>query len=212
MMIQQQCPRCHNTTFHFDRQKHAIVCDICGTKQNQIASENEQLEYDKNRQKAIAFIRSGDYNSAKPFLDKMRQQMPDDSDIYYLHLMGLTDCCKDYYINNNNNAIALAQEYWNTFDRLGGDKTAFLRYMNLRKEKLYNDEEAKISQYTKIMVISIIIILISCILCLMNLYVFLAGIAVAIFAIFKKRCFQELWSAKKKQKIIREAESPFFKM
>lgn len=129
------CSQCHNTTFHFDRAKHAIVCDVCGWEKNSSERASEMLVYDQYKQKAIAFVKARDYASAKPFLEKMRNIRPDDSDIYYLHLMGLTDCCQNLLLEPSDTQIySHVQDYWNTFCLLKGDKRIFLSYFERRKQ------------------------------------------------------------------------------
>lgn len=207
-MSESMCPQCHNTSFRFDANRHAIVCTVCGSPRNSIDNASEMLEYDRNRQKAIAFVKTNDYSSALPFLERMRQAHPDDPDIYYLHIMGLTNCCKNYHLSYND--CKSAQKYWCAFEQLGGDKTVFIRYMHNRKKELLDTEETQIAKSTRIIIIALIAIIVSSIFCLMKLYVFFIGIAGGIFAIIKKRCFQKIWSAKKKQKSIQNAETPFF--
>ena len=130
------CSQCHNTTFHFDRAKHAIVCDVCGWEKNSSERASEMLVYDQYRQKAIAFVKARDYASAKPFLEKMRNIRPDDSDIYYLHLMGLTDCCQNLLLELSDTQVySHVQDYWNTFCFLNGDKRIFLSYFERRKQQ-----------------------------------------------------------------------------
>lgn len=134
-MPAEVCSQCHNTTFHFDRAKHAIVCDVCGWEKNSSERASEMLVYDQYRQKAIAFVKARDYASAKPFLEKMRNMRPDDSDIYYLHLMGLTDCCQNLLLEPSDTQVySHVQDYWNTFCCLNGDKRIFLSYFERRKQ------------------------------------------------------------------------------
>ena len=136
------CSQCHNTTFHFDRAKHAIVCDVCGWEKNSSERASEMLVYDQYRQKAIAFVKARDYASAKPFLEKMWNMRPDDSDIYYLHLMGLTDCCQNLLLEPSDTQIySYVQDYWNTFCLLKGDKRIFLMYFNKREHEYKKKRE-----------------------------------------------------------------------
>ena len=137
------CSQCHNTTFHFDRAKHAIVCDVCGWEKNSSERASEMLVYDQYRQKAIAFVKARDYASAKPFLEKMRNIRPDDSDIYYLHLMGLTDCCQNLLLDpSDTQAYSHVQDHWNTFCCLNGDKRIFLTYFNKREYEYKKKRES----------------------------------------------------------------------
>lgn len=135
-MPAEVCSQCHNTTFHFDRAKHAIVCDVCGWEKNSSERASDMLVYDQYRQKAIAFVKAQDYASAKPFLEKMRNMKPDDSDIYYLHLMGLTDCCQNLLLEpSDTQTYSHVQDYWNTFCSLNGDQRVFLQYFKQRKQE-----------------------------------------------------------------------------
>lgn len=141
-MPDQICPQCHNTILYFDQDKHSITCEVCGWDQNHSERVNEMFAYDQHRQKAIAFIKARDYNSAKPFLEKMRNTKPDDSDIYYLHLMGLTECCQNLLLNpGDSNRYALVKNYWSTFCYLQGDQSRFLQYFKRREaeaKRLYD--------------------------------------------------------------------------
>ena len=207
----RQCPVCHNTNtqlFHLDHRKHAIVCDICGSTQNSSDSLGEQLQYDLDRQKAISFIKGGAYYEAKPLLERMRQQKPDDQAIYYLHLMGLSECGTKYDLNSAD--ASLAQQYLAAFKRLGGDLSIFIRYGNARRQKLLADEEKIVSQNGTILSFALTLILVSAIFCLAEIYIFLLGIAAGVILILWKECVQEIWNAKKREKNIREADTPFF--
>lgn len=132
-----QCQQCHNSTFHFDRRRHAIVCDVCGFPTNSHEQTSELFEYDKNRQKAIAYIKAKDYLSAKPYLERMKSIHPDDADIYYLHLMGLTDCCQNYFLTSPNASILSEIEAnWDKLRSLGGDTRIFTEYRSKRSSLL----------------------------------------------------------------------------
>ena len=146
-MTNQVCSQCHNTTFHFDRTRHAIVCDVCGWEQNNTERAQEMLTYDQYRQKAIAFTKARDYISARPFLDKMRSIHPDDSDIYYLYIMGLTECCQNLLLSPQDKlTYAVVEDYWKTFCSLNGDKHVFLEYFKKRDiavKRMYDKELSK---------------------------------------------------------------------
>ena len=160
-MTTQVCSLCHNTTFHFDRTKHAIVCDVCGWEQNNAERAQEMLTYDQYRQKAIAFTKARDYISARPFLDKMRSIHPDDSDIYYLYIMGLTECCQNLLLNPQDKlTYAVVEDYWKTFCSLDGDKRVFLEYFKKRDaevKKIYDKELSKAAIIALICYVSLFI-------------------------------------------------------
>lgn len=135
-MSVDRCSQCHNTTFHFDRTRHAIVCDVCGWERNSTDRAGEMLTYDQHRQKAIAFVRAQDYVSAMPYLEKMRRMKPDDADIYYLHLMGLTQCCQDLLLEPSDAATYdKVRQYWHTFQSLQGDPSIFRPYFARRQRE-----------------------------------------------------------------------------
>ena len=181
-MTTQVCSQCHNTTFHFDRTRHAIVCDVCGWEQNNTERAQEMLTYDQYRQKAIAFTKARDYISARPFLDKMRSIHPDDSDIYYLYIMGLTDCCQNLLLMpQDKHTYLVVEEYWKTFCALNGDKRVFLEYFKKRDaeaKRMYDKELSKVAVIASlcyfILLISIIMI------CTENYYFLITAGLVAI--------------------------------
>lgn len=130
------CSQCHNTTFHFDQTRHAIVCDVCGWEQNRAQRAGELLTYDQNRQKAIAYVKARDYTSAKPFLERMRSIRPDDPDIYYLHLMGLSRCCQNDLLDPRDaNEAACLEHYWDVYRSLSNNTQIFEPYFRRRKRK-----------------------------------------------------------------------------
>lgn len=155
------CSQCHNTTFHFDRAKHAIVCDVCGWEKNSSERASEMLVYDQYRQKAIAFVKARDYASAKPYLEKMRNIRPDDSDIYYLHLMGLTDCCQNLLLEPSDTQIySQVQDHWSTFCSLHGDQRIFLQYFNHREQEFKKRYDKSILRATLVVAICYIPLLV----------------------------------------------------
>ncbi len=183
MNNQQVCTQCHSTSFHFDRRKHAIVCDMCGWVQNSTEQNNEQLLYDQQRQKAIAFVKAKDYNSALPYLNKMRQMRPDDEDIYYLHMMGLSDCCQNLLLNPND-----AQEYtefernWAIYSSLSRNQGVFQDFLRRRHLALQKELQTKINKFSIMSIISYFVLLLS--ICLISggvYWAILSGIGIIIF-------------------------------
>lgn len=148
MQNQQICPQCHNRTFHFDRSRHAVVCDVCGWGQNAAEQTNEQLVYDQQRQKAIAYVKAKDYSSAKPFLDKMRQIRPDDPDIYYLHMMGISDCCQNLLLlPADKSSHELFEHYWGIYSSLTTDQSVFREYRRKRHLALREKLQKRVYKY-----------------------------------------------------------------
>lgn len=185
MNVTNTCAQCHNTTFHFDPHRHAIVCDICGTALSGSDEAQNQLQYDKNRQKAIALVKARDYQGAREYLNHMYNAKPDDSDIFYLHLMGLTECCTDLLLEQQDNAKLLqAGEYWKTFCALNGDPTRFLAYGEKRKQALTKRIDKNISKYLLLSILCYALLLISTILLFMQWYYAIIGIVAAIILIF----------------------------
>lgn len=159
------CPMCHNTTFHFDRSRHAVVCDVCGYAFNNAETVAEMVEYDKNRQKAIAYVKAYDYASAKPYLDRMRQIRPDDSDIYYLHLMGLTDQCKNLLLEPaDESKYSLAEKYWRVFCALNGEAAAFRSYFAKREQALQSRLRRAVNKAITVVFVCCMVLLLSAVL------------------------------------------------
>lgn len=149
MQNQQTCTQCHNKTFHFDRSKHAIVCDVCGWVQNTAEQTNEMLLYDQQRQKAIAFVKIKDYASAKPFLDRMRQAKPDDPDIYYLHMMGISDCCQNLLLQpSDKSAYETFERFWDIYSSLSSDQYLFREYRRKRNLALQDIIQKRINKHS----------------------------------------------------------------
>ncbi|MBR4073382.1 MAG: hypothetical protein IKK24_05490, partial [Clostridia bacterium] len=147
-----------------DRNRHAIVCDVCGWEQNSSERATEMLTYDQNRRKAIAFVKVRDYSSAKPYLEQMRNIRPDDADIYYLHIMGLTDCCENFLLEpSDSQKFSLVESYWNSYCSLRGDQRVFLPYFQRRNQ-------AKKARYDK----NFSRLLLSCLICYLPLLFCLA--------------------------------------
>lgn len=187
-MSVEVCSQCHNTTFHFDRARHAIVCDICGWERNNSERADEMLAYDQQRQKAIAFVKARDYASAKPFLERMRNMTPDDPDIYYLHLMGLTDCCQNLLLEpSDTQNYSLVQNHWQTFCSLNGDRRIFLQYFSRREQELNNRRQKKLLSSVTIAALCYLPLLASFSLLCSELYWSLIPIIVLFMIIAKQR-------------------------
>lgn len=212
MANQQMCPQCHNTTYHFDRDRHAIVCDVCGTKINEGENARKQLEYDLHRQKAIAFIRSGYYGMATQHLDKMRDIQPDDPDIYYLHLMGITNCCHDMLEMSDKQTLGVARGYWDKLTMLGGDRTLFVQYMNARKQFGIHKHEISIRNSVIWLSVFLSAIVIFGLLSLTVSYGFILGIIASIVPIFWMALPKKVYKSYKKIRGIEIANDPFFDM
>lgn len=188
MPNQQICIQCHNTTFHFDRAKHAIVCDVCGWVQNTAEQTNEQLLYDQQRQKAIAYVKAKDYSSALPFLDRMRQMKPDDPDIYYLHMMGLSDCCQNLLLQpSDRETLNLFEHYWSIYSSLSSDQVVFTEYRRKRKLAFQDEIQKRIYQYLIMSLCSYFILLLSLCLLFNGSYWCIAMVIIAFVFIFKKQ-------------------------
>lgn len=212
MPIQQICPQCHNTTFHFDRARHAIVCDICGSGINEGDNANAELEYDRNRQKAIAYIRSGYYGNAMQYLENMRSTVPDDPDIYYLHLMGITSCCHNMLETADIKTLQTANEYWEKLSTLGGDKTLFLQYMNTRKDFGIQKHESILRRSFIWATVFLTALIIFGLLSLTTSYWFILGIIGCAVPFFCMHIPQQIWNTLKRIREIESSEHPFFKI
>ena len=139
----RRCSGCNGTSFHYSRQRNTIICDVCGRPLSNMAELETEQRYYSDRSMAIRHIKAGDYNSAKQYLEKMRLTRPDDPDIYYLHLMGLTDKCNDYLLRRTDDRLKQARENYRTLERLNGDVSRFLQYGIKRRQILWDEWSRK---------------------------------------------------------------------
>lgn len=209
-METQFCTQCKNTTFRFDKKKHSIVCTVCGHETNATMRVNEMMQYDQQRTKAIAFIKSRDYASAKQFLERMRNMKPDDPDIYYLHLMGLTDCCKNFLLEDNQ-TVAIASQYWETLSNLNGDRRIFMKYMKQRRDAALDKYNKLFARYMLITVLGVISTLLSLAFVGQGFFVFIIGIIASVFFLYKTKAIKKVYHFHKRTKEIEASNTPFFK-
>ena len=209
---------CHNTSFHYSPEQGAIVCDICGTPAQGMTSPDEELNYQRNRNKAIAYIKANDYNAAIGFLNAMKAIKPDDPDIYYLHLMGLTDKRTNLLLSpSDRDKVVRAQSNWQIFNSLKGDASAFLTYGQKRKEtaimltqERIKQAQTKIGIYAGAIVLCLLVSLFGAIHSWM--YLFLLLTALPIRKAIKCHVVCELIQDSKRLNLYHSINDPFFEI
>lgn len=215
-MTANSCRMCHNTSFHYSPEQSAIICDICGTPVQGLTSPTEELEYQRNRNKAIAYIKANDYNAAVGFLNAMKAIKPDDPDIYYLHLMGLTDKRTNLLLSpSDRGKVTQVQSYWQTFNNLGGDTSSFVSYGRRRKDaviKLTQERikqaQVKIGVYAGAILLCLLVSLFGAIHSWM--YLFLLLMTLPIYSAVKSRVVHDLIQDRKMLNLYQIVNDPFF--
>ena len=212
------CRMCHNTSFHYSPEQGAIVCDICGTPAESLNSPDDELNYQRSRSKAIAYIRANDYQSAIRHLDSMKDIKPDDPEIYYLHLMGLTSQTQDYLLSYSDyHKRSLGRFYWQILNHLTGDTSPFIYYGIRRKNTAVSTAETELNHIRRMMAICFIATVSCLVLSLLGalvmwMYLFVLPVAIPIYIVAKNRLVQEWISGEKKLKYYRESTDPFFEI
>lgn len=203
------CPRCHNDTFHFSAELHDEVCDSCGTPKNQARTQTLKYEHDRDKQRAIAYIKAMDYASAIPFLNSMKNRFPDDSNIYFLHLMGITNRCKDYLLNADKNVLNNASKNWEILCALDADTSFFSSYIINRKHMLLDEQEKIINKASYQLMALFGGLILSLLLIAFQLYIFILGAVGSIVGIVCLDLFGKLFRAIKRKKKIENSNNPF---
>lgn len=215
-MAVNYCRVCHNTSFHFSREHGAVICDICDTPIETMFTPSDELNYQRNRQKAIAYIKANDYQSATSNLSAMKSMKPDDPDIYYLHLIGLTDCLHDLLLNpSDNNRLSQCQNHWQTLCRLNGDKQAFLAYGHRRRYEAIKAAQEK-QKRTRSELAWCIGGIVACLLPLLltwlipDLWLFLFVAAIPVVILYKNQLLEKHEAVSKALKQYAAERQPFF--
>ena len=203
------CSRCHNDTFHFSAELHDEVCDACGTPKNQAARQSLLYEHDKDKQKAIAYIKALDYNSAIPFLNSMKNRYPDDSNIYFLHLVGITRKRSDYLLNADKATLENAARNWEILCELNADTSFFTHYIKERKRLLIAEQDRIIEKATIRLTALLIVIAICFVLVSFQYFIFIVGIVGSVALMFYLDLFGKIYRAYKRKKEIESSVTPF---
>ena len=207
----RRCSGCNGTSFHYSRQRNTIICDVCGRPLSNMAELETEQRYYSDRSMAIRHIKAGDYNSAKQYLEKMRLTRPDDPDIYYLHLMGLTGMCKDYILDQGDARLKQAEEYFRKLQMLHGDTTRFVSYGRIRRQMLKEYWENIYNQLlTKLLIIGAICF-VAILLCFSVSAGFILVLVAAVVILCSKNIPRDLIaSSKAKKRLLRgNSNSPF---
>lgn len=130
-----RCSVCGCTQFRLDRRRNQILCLVCGTSQTAQADLARQQSYLNAKRMAVTHVRRGAYSQALPFLAEMMRAQPDDPDLYYLHLMGLTDFFKDPLVPGDDR-LKQASEHYRSYRGLGGQTGQFRSYGLKRRQAL----------------------------------------------------------------------------
>lgn len=133
--VQPRCSVCGSTLFRLDRRSNLICCQVCGTPQNQQQVLEARQRLAASSSQAVRLIRVGSYAQAAPLLEQISRETPDDADVYYLHLMGLTNCFRDLLLAPSDwGALNKASGFYTTYLALGGRTDQFQRYRRKRLE------------------------------------------------------------------------------
>ena len=212
MRVPTNCPICHNVGFHFDGRKHAVVCDVCGWEANGDEDAQTRFEYDRNRQKADAFIRSGYYDRAIAYLENMKESRPDDPEIYKLHLMGQTRCLRDYLEDADGSELSEGKMYWEKYCMLGGDINEFVPYTEERKKRGLARHKGIIRRSLWWLMAFLAAAAVFGILALAVSRWFASGAIFCLWLIFITSVPNDLYASLKAKKRIETASDPFFEM
>ena len=134
-MADTRCSVCGCTQFRLDPCSNVIRCMICGTSQTAQQDLLSRQSYMAAKRMAVAHVRRGAYQQAIPHLNEMLRADPNDVDVYYLHLMGLTNFLKDNLVPGGT-SLEQAAEHYRSYRNLGGRTQQFARYRIKRLEAL----------------------------------------------------------------------------
>ncbi len=141
------CSRCGCSSFHYNRSRMRMECDLCGTPVQDPQQEQQLMQYDRTYSQAMSHLTAGNWEQAIGLLRPLMSQYPTEKRVYLAVLRAATQDFSD--IDMQNAAIrATASEAWDKLIRLNGVNDDMIRYGRQRYEK-HREELNK--QRTKIL-------------------------------------------------------------
>lgn len=128
------CSRCGCSSFHYNRSRMRMECDLCGTPVQDPQQEQLLMQYDRTYSQAMGHLTAGNWERTIVLLKPLMSQYPTEKRLYLAVLRAATHDFSDIDMGNNANR-ATASEAWDKLLRLNGVTDDMIRYCRQRYEK-----------------------------------------------------------------------------
>ena len=128
------CSRCGCSSFHYNRSRMRMECDLCGTPVYDPQQDQQLMQYDRTYSQALGHLDVGNWEQAIVLLRPLMSQYPTEKKLYLAVLRASTQDFGDIDMDNTANR-AIASEGWDKLVRLNGITGEMIRYSRQRYEK-----------------------------------------------------------------------------
>lgn len=125
--MERICSRCGGSSFHYNRSRMRMECDVCGTPASDPQQEQQLMQFDRACSQAMGHLTAGNWDEALQLLQPLLHQHPTEKRLYLAVLRAAT---KDFTDIAMANAASrhIASEAWDRLVRLNGVTGAMIRY------------------------------------------------------------------------------------
>ena len=128
------CSRCGCSSFHYNRSRMTMTCDLCGHPVQDPQQDQQLMQYDRTYFQAISHLTAGNWEQTIGLLRPLMNHYPTEKKLYLAVLRAATQDFRDIDMGNAANR-ATASETWDKLIRLNGVTGEMLRYGRQRYEK-----------------------------------------------------------------------------
>lgn len=130
----QICSRCGCSSFHYNRSRMRMECDLCGAPLRDPQQDQQLMQYDRTYSQAVGHLTAGNWTQAINLLKPLLEQYPTEKRLYLAVLRAATRDFSDLAMENLSARI-LASQAWDKLVRLNGVTGEMLRYSRRRYER-----------------------------------------------------------------------------
>ena len=128
------CSRCGCSSFHYNRSRMRMECDLCGTPVYDPQQDQQLMQYDRTYSQAMSHLDAGNWEQTIALLSPLMSQYPTEKKLYLAVLRAATQDFGDIDIDNTTKRT-IASEAWDKLVRLNGVTGEMIRYGSRRYEK-----------------------------------------------------------------------------
>ena len=140
--MEQICNRCGCSSFHYNRARMRMECDMCGTPVADPQQEQRQMQYDRTFSQAQNHLAAGNWKETIQLLKPLINQYPTEKRLYLAILRAATHDFSDIDMNDTGNKNE-ASYMWDRLVRLNGVTGEMIMYSRKRRNKYINELNAK---------------------------------------------------------------------
>lgn len=128
------CSRCGCSSFHYNRSRMRMECDLCGHPVYDPQQDQQLMQYDRTYSLALSHLAAGNWEQTINLLKPLMSQYPTEKRVYLAILRAATQNFRDIDMENTSNK-RIASETWDKLVRLNGVTNEMLTYSKQCYEK-----------------------------------------------------------------------------